>query len=1036
MTINARHYSLWLEASLRRYRGATARLDPPFLCLNTDPDRTIAVAFSFATGGSPNQSIPSVYAATSRQGDVVSSRREEDPHDTRGREESASRSSSQRRRRRGWTKRGSPQRAGTEDAKDGIAWVPRALPKLPYALARGTSDQRREEEGRSAHGSKAGGGTRSESGGYCSELAVEASAFDELWLPPGLVTLAQDVLLINRARGRAMARGEKRYFIAQAERPPNGTATSGFPVWKSASSKFRGLEAAVFPFLLLPLVPPKHQPQAAGQLSRLLDANPANAATLCYLRVPLALLKLACLLPEQNQVRDLYFRLSAQLMSHHMSPEDALELFNLASLQPSAWARLGRLRVASGAEDVLSSEAYPQQRGDCAALEAGEDASSGRKRRGRGDDRRRKRGMTMPPHSGELQMQLLYVIGTVVDSPSPAWFFHMDGSAGSGLVAGPFTRFPGRRTGYSLSMWLRPAGFSTRPGGEIALFSLSERRDDGATRAYLRVSLRRCLRAGDKPAPRAAVGIGAREDDFDDHQGGDWDGASAKILVHALTEEGSEPLGLSGIGRAATTTAAASAATSATATATAATAIVGEPEVRCSRWHQVVVAHSYASDASDARWMDGSIAVFVDGERRALATDTPGGRSKRGSGSTRGALAYPGAGPVSASVGCWQEEENGRVPAATPLVDTRAVESAARFSGQMATVAVMEGAWTAEAVKAAFLRGPGVSPPGKRVAFACPGDLRPTPFLDGFDDADRKDRVGSRAGSHEGSQGVGAKEAEAGPLEAGAAAREGQQLAGQGGCLEGEVAGAIAAATGGAVPPVTQGLNVNRGAGCAPVSAAPLAREGVFSQLLPGDEGDPPGLPPPCVVSGGDQAAGPPRLSVMLAPLRKAIDLKYGVAMEEPSRPGNSAKVGATRGSGEGLDGVAAQGAGGGEDDAGSATNALSESVALTVSSFAVAAGCGGSKDSASDRGSPFRLAGRGTWVYATTPLHAAVQAAGGFRLCVPFLRMDHARQVSRRREGRRPFFFCRSHVFGWLVFLEWFRISPHFFCYGIERLR
>lgn len=74
----------------------------------------------------------------------------------------------------------------------------------------------------------------------------------------------------------------------------------------------------------------------------------------------------------------------------------------------------------------------------------------------------------------------------------------------------------------------------------------------------------------------------------------------------------------------------------------------------------------------------------------------------------------------------------------------------------------------------------------------------------------------------------------------------------------------------------------------------------------------------------------------------------------------------------------------------------LSDSMALTVNSLAVAAGCGGKdKDSASDGRVSFRLAkGSGTWVYATTPLHAAVQAAGGFRLCLPFLRMDHARQV------------------------------------------
>ena len=106
VAINAHHYSLWLEASLRRYRGATARLDPPFLRLNTDPDRAIAVAFAFASDGSPSQTLPSVYAPASGQGGIGSSSRrgEEGPNDDsvgEGREELASRGNNSRRRRRG-----------------------------------------------------------------------------------------------------------------------------------------------------------------------------------------------------------------------------------------------------------------------------------------------------------------------------------------------------------------------------------------------------------------------------------------------------------------------------------------------------------------------------------------------------------------------------------------------------------------------------------------------------------------------------------------------------------------------------------------------------------------------------------------------------------------------------------------------------------------------------------------------------------------------------------------------------------------------
>lgn len=887
-------------------------------------------------------------------------------------------------RQRGWGKRNYQSSGGT-GVKTGITWV---QGKIPRALGRGVAEQgEEEEEGGSKRGWSRGGiGERRGQGGHMG-FTASVRMFDELWLPPGLVTLAQDVLLVNRARGGVGTREEGRYFIAQTRGAANvNLMDSGQPLWKPAGAKFQGLEAAVFPFLLLPLVPPKHQPQAFGQLSRLLDANPANAAVLCHLRVPLALLKLACLLPEQSQVRDLYFRLAAQLMSHHMSPADALELFHLASLQPSAWARLGRLRVTSMAHLIQTSgekcdPRYPKAAGGAAEGGVAEEV---RVRNGVVDD-----GAVMPPHSTELQMQLLYVIGTVVDSPSPAWFFHMDGSLDSGLVAGSLARFPGQRVGYSLSMWVRPSGFS---GGETALFSMSSKKEDGSARVYLRVSLRRCLRPGDSSAPPAAAGIGASEDD-DQDQGIASNDASAVLLIRTSLEEGLDqpaasfagPLVVSGV--------------------------VNEPEVRCGRWQYLVVTHFFFSEtASDAAgWsMDRSIGVYLDGERYALVAEAKG-KSQRTPEPDFGALAYPtaggGAGALLASVGCWEEDE----ATVGTVIDATVGGLAARFSGQIATVALVEGAWTAETAKAAFLRGPGAPPPGKRVLFTGPGDLPPTPFLDAVDAFGKVERSSGDAQAVQIESVDRAGEVRDMEATRGAALKtpRGQVIDDKNNSvirkaltsdktlsslLFRDSAHSKKAAEG------AQQLGADSDVISSSAAATvPLSRDPSFNEPVSLEAGDPPDLPrlpnhPPAVASARPRLP----LSVMLAPVRRAIDLKYGVAVNERSSMANTAVgTGITETERGPRDGNEVKFEGEGVDGS---SSALSESMASTVNSLAVAAGCGGTKESLFDNRASFKLAGRGTWVYATTPLHTAVQAAGGFRLCLPFLRMDHARQVSISR--------------------------------------
>lgn len=969
VTLHEDHFSLWLEASVRRPDGVHPRLAPPFAGLTINTGRVIAAAKTNAEGASSrilSTAGSGSNAKADRANGEVSGRRPR-----RGEAKGA--------KSLGWGKRGSESAHSAEGSsfKEGIAWVPRTLPKLPRSLARGTAEPQLNKRYRRNDTDTDGASSRGEHEA-CGVFDGNRMS-DELWLPPGLLTLAQDVLLINRARGGVVVRGKERYFLAQARAVRNVTASESRHVqWQPMGAKFRGLEAAVFPFLLLPLVPLEQQPHAAGQVSHLLDANPANAAALCHLRVPLALLKLACLLPEKSQVRDLYFRLAAQLMSHHISPADAMELFHLASLQPSAWARLGRFRVTSAAELSGSVESSRQRHAKQRATNGDGEGDQVRVRVRNGDQ---DKTVAMPPHSDELQMQLLYVIGTVVDSPSPAWFFHMDGSAGSGLGAGPIVRFPPQRVGYSVSMWLRPSGFSGGSSNETSLLTMSVRNDDGSVRSWLRITLRRCPRPGDSSAFPAAAGIGASEDD--DH-GRALERASAFLHVRVNLVDASDP-------------------TNSTAVDTGtsfASGSVSEQEVQCGQWQHVVVSQANSpnvASSTDGRWIDGSLTIYLDGERRMIVTDR-GEKDKRDQSGYRRSLAYPACsgagGGVWASVGCW-EEDGGAGLTSTPTADTGFAEpSAARFNGQIATVALTEGAWTADTAKATFLRGPGAPPPGKRITFTTPGDLPPTPFLDPNNDVEtHRHEVEAWKAEGANARDGGLKELQ--KFEQG----DGDSMVAAAADIEGNPGSLPCLATVGVfcsppVQPCTQG-GVQDG-----VTAYGVPSSNPREVALGLGSSSPAAGAPPHPMGAQHSSLAAPRLSVLLAPARKAIDLKYGVAVSDYSTArlsGTSGRANAER-SGRGptdSKGKAdADASAGGE---GRSSSALSESVSLTVNSLAVAAGCGGSKDSCVDNRDAFRLLGRGTCVYATTPLHAAVQAAGGFRLCLPFLKMDHARQASAR---------------------------------------
>ncbi|CAN0569485.1 unnamed protein product, partial [Ectocarpus sp. 12 AP-2014] len=237
------------------------------------------------------------------------------------------------------------------------------------------------------------------------------------------------------------------------------------------------------------------------------------------------------------------------------------------------------------------------------------------------------------------------------------------------------------------------------------------------------------------------------------------------------------------------------------------------------------------------------------------------------------------------SVGCWEEPSGGccqqeSSTASPPALDAaglvNAAPAAARFSGQIATVALVEGAWSPETAKASFLRGPGAPPPGKRIIFASPGSLPPTPFLDPVEAAPSAPVVGE--GSSD--SGLDTKLIEQQPAVGGDAVESGEtELAEDHTSSGGQATAAVRRESSACTAPFS---GVPPKTGAPPRDPMPPAG----GQSPPFLAEDPPGMMLPLL---SDKAVPPPRLSVNLAPVRKAIDVMYGVAPpDEPPAAGGT----------------------------------------------------------------------------------------------------------------------------------------------------
>ena len=166
--------------------------------------------------------------------------------------------------------------------------------------------------------------------------------------------------------------------------------------------RFRSTEAALMAIVLLPHATPAVQIAVIRSFGALLDANPANCRALCDMNVPFFLLRIVTKLHEDT--RGMYLQLVAQLLRYDIAPEEALLLFKLSNLNLSNFT------------DVE------------------------------------------PGVIKEIQMQILYVIGQVVERVAPRSYFNFDGTDGA-LCTGPVRRFPASTIGYTVECWMRLNNF-------------------------------------------------------------------------------------------------------------------------------------------------------------------------------------------------------------------------------------------------------------------------------------------------------------------------------------------------------------------------------------------------------------------------------------------------------------------------------------------------------------------------------------------------------------------------------------------------
>eukprot|EP01132_Coremiostelium_polycephalum_P007664 gene7664-9429_t len=211
-----------------------------------------------------------------------------------------------------------------------------------------------------------------------------------------------------------------------------------YPYTLLGKARLRSPDAALMLVDLLSQCPPSSQRHNLIFLMKILESNPQNKKMLCAAQGLKFLLYLSHISTEETQ--SYYSRLIVILGLYDISPSEVRLLFDLACFPSFESHPQLANQYNNGNNNSVQTISNPQ---------TNTNNNNIRKEKIR---------------KHELQMQVLYVIGTLTERKTPPLYFNFDGFD-SCITTGQIDKFPSARSGYTFSCWIKTNYFLSDESG-------------------------------------------------------------------------------------------------------------------------------------------------------------------------------------------------------------------------------------------------------------------------------------------------------------------------------------------------------------------------------------------------------------------------------------------------------------------------------------------------------------------------------------------------------------------------------------------
>ncbi|GAM25725.1 hypothetical protein SAMD00019534_089000 [Acytostelium subglobosum LB1] len=261
-------------------------------------------------------------------------------------------------------------------------------------------------------------------------------------------------------------------------------------------SKLRSPDAALMLIDLLPQSPTHIQQHNLILLMKILESNPQNKKMLCAAQGLKFLLYLSHQAPEETQ--SYFSRLIVILGLYDISPSEVRLLFDLACFPAfESHPQLAQHQQHYTSTPPLSHNPINSSSGSGSSSSGNNFGESNSSTPYSTQKRERNK-------KHELQMQVLYVIGTLTERKAPPLYFNFDGFD-SYISVGTIDKFPSQRSGYTFSCWIKTNYFLS---DEAGLFSWQDASDNNIFDVYFKAMGRHadskrylCMQTRNYPSP-------------------------------------------------------------------------------------------------------------------------------------------------------------------------------------------------------------------------------------------------------------------------------------------------------------------------------------------------------------------------------------------------------------------------------------------------------------------------------------------------------------------------------------------------------